>query len=383
MSERELALPFEDELDTRAARRRREQKKKRDRRRAFTAMILVLTIFVLLAGGVWYGIGKVRSLMAAPDYAGTGSGQVVVQVKDGDTATAIAATLVEKGVVKSAKAFVEASTKDPRSLGIQPGSYAVRKQMKASEALALLLDPKKSRVTLSFQLREGLSSMQAFAEIEKATKIPVAELAAAAKQPAALGVPAWGHKNIEGFLFPATYDLPPDSDATSVLKAMVERSVQELETLDFVAKAQQVNLEPYEALKVASLVEGEGRPENFGKVARVVYNRENSEMPLQFDSSTLYSRELRGLPRRPTKQGELYENLRDPRDPYSTYVNKGLPPTPIANPGTAALEAAVAPTPGPWLYFVVVSADGEMAFTDNLAAHEANIAKCRAAGKCN
>jgi UPF0755 protein len=345
-------------------------------------MILVLTIFVLLAGGVWYGIGKVGSLLSAPDYGGAGTGQVVVQVKEGDTASAIAGTLVQKGVVKSTKAFVEAATADPRSLGIQPGSYQVRREMKASEALALLLDP-ESRVTLSFQLREGLSSMQAFAEIEKATKIKATALAAAAKNPAALGVPAWGHRNIEGFLFPATYDLPPDVDAAGVLKAMVQRSVQEMEALDFVRKAERVNLEPYEALKVASLVEGEGRPENFRKVARVVYNRENSGMPLQFDSTTLYGRELRGLPRRPTKAGELFENLRDPSDPYSTYVHDGLPPTPIANPGTAALEAAVAPDRGDWLYFVVVSADGEMAFTQSLAEHEANIAKCRAAGKCN
>jgi UPF0755 protein len=236
---------------------------------------------------------------------------------------------------------------------------------------------------MSFQLREGLSSMQAFAAIEKATGIRATDLAAAAKQPAALGVPAWGHKNIEGFLFPATYDLPPDTDATSVLKAMVARSVEELTAIDFVGKAARVNLEPYEALKVASLVEGEGRPEDFGKIARVVYNRQNAGMPLQFDSSTLYGRELRGLPRRPTQPGELYANLRDPSDPYSTYVNKDLPPTPIANPGAAALKAAVAPEQGPWLFFVVVSSDGQMAFTDSLAVHEANIAKCKAAGKCN
>jgi UPF0755 protein len=382
MSERELALPFEDELDTRGARRRRLQKKKRDRRRAVTAMILVLTIFVLLAGGVWYGIGKVRSLLAAPDYAGAGSGKVVVQIKEGDTASAVATTLVQKGVVKSTKAFVEAANADPSSRGLQPGSYQVRRAMKASEALTLLLDP-RSRVTMSFQLREGLSSMQAFAAIEKATGIRATDLAAAAKQPAALGVPAWGHKNIEGFLFPATYDLPPDTDATSVLKAMVARSVEELTAIDFVGKAARVNLEPYEALKVASLVEGEGRPEDFGKIARVVYNRQNAGMPLQFDSSTLYGRELRGLPRRPTQPGELYANLRDPSDPYSTYVNKDLPPTPIANPGAAALKAAVAPEQGPWLFFVVVSSDGQMAFTDSLAVHEANIAKCKAAGKCN
>jgi UPF0755 protein len=382
MSEQGFGLPFDDEPDSRRARRRRQEKRKRDRRRAVTAMILVLAVFVLLAGGVWYGVGKVGALLAAPDYDGAGTGRVVVQIKDGDTATAIADTLVAKDVVKSTKAFVEAATDDPRSLGLQPGSYEVRRQMKASAALALLLDP-QSRVTVRFQLREGLSSMQAFAEIAKATTITAAALAAAAKNPAALGVPAWGHKNVEGFLFPATYDLPPDIDATGVLRAMVARSVQELESLDFVRKAQAVNLQPYEALKVASLVEGEGRPENFGKVARVVYNRENSGMPLQFDSSTLYGRELRGLPRRPTKAGELYANLRDPSDPYSTYAHNGLPPTPIANPGTAALQAAVTPDQGPWLFFVVVSADGQMAFTDNLAEHEANIAKCKAAGKCN
>jgi UPF0755 protein len=382
MSEHGFALPFDDEPDSRRARRRRAEKRKRDRRRAVTAMILVLAVFVLLAGGVWYGVDKVGALLAAPDYDGAGRGEVVVQIKDGDTATAIGGTLVAKDVVKSTKAFVEAATADPRSLGLQPGSYKVRREMKASEALALLLDP-QSRVTMNFRVREGLSSMQAFAEIEKATGVKASALRAAAQQPAALGVPSWGHKDIEGFLFPATYDLPPDTDATGILREMVARGVQELEATDFVAKAARVNLEPYEALKVASLVEGEGRPEDFGKIARVVYNRENQGMPLQFDSTTLYGRELRGLPRRPTQPGELYNDLRDPSDTYSTYTNKGLPPTPISNPGRAALEAAVTPEQGPWLYFVVVGADGQTAFSTTLAEHEANIARCKAAGKCN
>jgi UPF0755 protein len=144
-----------------------------------------------------------------------------------------------------------------------------------------------------------------------------------------------------------------------------------------------VNLDPMEALKVASLVEEEAKQPDFGKVARVVYNRLKAPMPLQYDSTTLYGRELRGLPRLPAGSGALYTALRDPSDPYSSYSNNNLPPTPIANPGKAALEAAVAPERGAWLYFAVVTAEGRLGFATTLAGHNENVAKCRAIGKCN
>jgi UPF0755 protein len=382
MSELDLGLPFDDEPDTRQARRRRQEKRQRDRRRAMTAMVLVLTIFVLLGGGIWYGVDRVGALLAAPDYPGPGTGQVVVQIQPGDTASDIAGTLQGKGVVKSTKAFVDAATAEPRSRALQPGSYQLRKQMKAADALVLLLDS-ASRVTLRFTVPEGLSAIQTYRVIEKQTGIPQATLKAAAKDAAALGVPAWGGGNVEGFLFPDTYDLDPGSNATAVLKEMVARSVTVMEEIGFLGKARAVNLDPMEALKVASLVEEEAKQPDFGKVARVVYNRLKAPMPLQYDSTTLYGRELRGLPRLPAGSGALYTALRDPSDPYSSYSNSDLPPTPISNPGKAALEAAVAPERGAWLYFAVVTAEGRLGFATTLAGHNENVAKCRAIGKCN
>jgi UPF0755 protein len=382
MSELDLGLPFDDEPDTRRARRRQREKRQRDRRRALTAMLLVLTIFVLLGGGIWYGVDKVGALLAAPDYPGPGTGQVVVQVQPLESASDIAVTLEAKGVVKSTKAFVEAATAEPRSRGIQPGSYQLRKEMKAADALMLLLDS-EAKVTLRFTVPEGLSAVQTYKVIADQTGLSQTTFKAAAKNAAAVGVPAWGGGNVEGFLFPDTYELDPGTDAAGVLKAMVARSVQVMEQIDFLGKAQAVNLEPMEALKVASLVEEEAKEPDFGKVARVVYNRLKVGMALQYDSTTLYGRELRGLPRVPTEAGGMYEALRDPSDPYSTYTNQDLPPTPISNPGKAALEAAVTPERGDWIYFVVVTAEGRLGFATTLAEHNQNVVRCRAVGKCN
>jgi UPF0755 protein len=377
MSEDDFGLPFEEEPESRGSRRRRKEKRKRDRRRAMTAMVLVLTIFVLLGGGVWYGVEKVGALLAAPDYPGPGTGQVVVQVKPGESASEIAVTLEAVGVVKSTKAFVEAATADSRSVGIQPGSYTMKREMPAKDALAVLVDP-ASKVTLTFMVKEGLSASRMFKSIAEQTDITVAQLEAATKDPAALGVPAWGG-DIEGFLFPDTYILDPGTDAEGVLKAMVARANEVFEEIDFVNRAKQVNLEPIEALKVASLLEQEGITADFAKIARVIYNRLEQDMPLQMDSTTVYGRELRGVHRQTAlTRAEL--NRTD--DVYSTYTNKDLPPTPISNPGKAALEAALAPEQGPWLFFVLASTDGSSAFAVTLADHERNIQQCRAIGRC-
>jgi UPF0755 protein len=140
-----------------------------------------------------------------------------------------------------------------------------------------------------------------------------------------------------------------------------------------------MNLSAYEALIVASLVEGEGIPSDFAKIARVVYNRLKEPMPLEFDSTTNYGRELAGKPRKSSAQFTRAE-LRDPSNPYRTHDKPGLPPGPIANPGKAALDAAVLPAGGPWLYFVRIDKKGNSAFASTLADHEANIARSRKNG---
>ena len=381
MSDLDIGIPFSDTSSSEPGRHRR---RRRRRGRTGVALTVVLAIFGGLVLSGWWGYGQIRDYLATPDYAGTGSGEVVVAIKAGDTATDIGNTLYKADVVKSAKAFVEAAQADPDSQGLQPGSYAVKKRMAAREALLLLLTP-ESKIFKRFTVPEGKSVIQTLAIISKATAIPLADLQKAAKDPAALGVPTWARADpsrplvLEGFLFPNTYDVQPDDTPVTILTAMVRQTVDVMAQVEFGGRASQLNLSQYEALTVASLVEGEGIPSDFGKIARVVYNRVAEAMPLEFDSTTNYGRELKGQPRKPSGKFSAAE-LRDPANPYRTHGRQGLPPGPIANPGKAALDAAVTPPGGPWLFFVRIDKQGNYAFAVTLAEHEANIARSRANG---
>ena len=117
--------------------------------------------------------------------------------------------------------------------------------------------------------------------------------------------------------------------------------------MDLVQRAQALNRSPYEILTVASLLEAEVRPADFTKVARVIYNRLDAGMPLQLDSTVAYATGADDL--------MLTQEQMDTASPYNTYLNTGLPPTPINSPGEAALDAALSPAQGPWLYFVTVN----------------------------
>jgi UPF0755 protein len=137
---------------------------------------------------------------------------------------------------------------------------------------------------------------------------------------------------------------------------MVAQFTKQAEALGFEAGARRLGLTTYQALIVASLVEEEaGVPGDFPKVARVVYNRLEAGMPLQFDSTLNYVLAQRKL-------HLTFEDIRTPSR-YNTYLHAGLPPTPISNPGLRALRAALEPAPGDWLYFVAIDKKGHSAFT--------------------
>jgi UPF0755 protein len=307
-------------------------------------------------------------------------------VRNGDTATDMAKTLYDKGVVKSTKAFVLAAQANPRSNTIQPGFYRLQLRMRAKDALARMIDG-SARVVSKVTLPEGLTYKETLAKLSQGTSIPVADLEAAAKDPIALGVPDfWFNrvdkkqsiKSIEGFLYPDTYEFSPGTTAVQVLKTLVNQFLKVAEGLQITTLAQQKGVTPFEVLITASLVQGEaGVPEDLGKIARVVYNRLDKPMELQFDSCTNYWRELNGQPR---KHGLTDAELKDPNNPYRTYGVAGLPPGPIGNPGKEALAAAINPPPGNWLYFVRIDKEGHSAFTNDYNQHLRNIALARKNG---
>lgn len=335
-------------------------------------LLVVLVVLVVLVAAAAWGVGKVKNhFRSAPDYTGSGTGSAVVQVKDGDTAYSLAPRLVALDVVKSAAAFRKAAADNSKASSLQPGVYQLHKRMSAASALALLLDP-RSRLQGRVTVPEGSTENQTLALIAKNTDIPLADLKAAAGNPAALGLPSYA-KGLEGFLFPATYDVQPGTSAVEALSMMVQRFQQSADSNDLVAGSRALGLTPYQVVTVASLIERESRlSDEYPKVARVVYNRLKKNMTLGIDASILY-----GLGR---TSGVLHQSELEKDTPYNTRLHTGLPPTPIASPGDVALQAALHPAPGDWLYYVLMDKNGRQLFTADYQEFLRQKAKSQAAG---
>jgi len=303
----------------------------------------------------------VSSLTESNDYTGSGSGAVSVVVHSGDTSRVIGTALVKAGVVKTSRAFDQAASASPRSGSIQPGTYALRAKMSAVSALAMLLDP-ANRTVPRVTIREGLWTSEVVSALAAATGRPPADYAVALRNPVLLGLPAGARGKAEGYLFPSTYEFAADATAAEQLRTMVAKSLAELRKLR-VSPARMQHV-----LTVASIVEAEVRtiPDR-AKVARVIENRLARPMRLQLDTTVSYIWQQRG------KAGTT-KAQRARRSPYNTYLVAGLPPGPINSPGLSAIQAALKPTPGPWLYFVAVNPDtGETRFAVNAAGHSANV----------
>jgi len=321
------------------------------------AVLFVLALLVALVAGALYGGQRVLAMFeSAPDYPGPGGEEVVVQIEPGQTAADVATTLRDEDVIASRSAFLSVANPDPRAASLQPGFYRLLKQMRAADAFELLLDP-AARVLGRVTVPEGYTVEQTLEALAAGTEIPLEDFQAAAQDSAAIGLPEYA-ESLEGFLFPATYDVQPDSTAVDVLRMMTDRFKQAAQTLDIESRAAELGVTPYEVVVIGSLIERESRlDEELPKVSRVVYNRLEQGIPLGIDAAILY-----GLGR--TSGGLTASDLA--RDtPYENRRQAGLPPTPIASPGEAALTAALQPEDGDWLYYVLMDRDGRHLFTDD------------------
>ena len=334
---------------------------RRRRRRRPVAIVLSLVVLAVLIGGVVFGGKQLLGMFVDEDYSGSGTGTVDIRVKDGDTLSDIGRTLVSSDVIASVGPFVDAAEANSDAMGITAGVYRLHKQMSGAAALELMLQP-DSRLFSRVTLPEGTIAASTLQRIADATGMPLADLQAAAANPAALGLPAYANGSLEGFLFPATYDIEPDQTATDVLSAMVHRTTQALDDLG-VPEDQRLGV-----LTEASIVQAEASStDDMAKVARVLDNRIATGMNLQLDTTVNYANGKTGLTTTP-------EDRANP-SPYNTYVHPGLPPGPIGNPGEDAIRAVLNPAEGAWLFFVVVNPDtGETRFAVTLEEHQANVA---------
>lgn len=223
--------------------------------------------------------------------------------------------------------------------------------------------PEKPRPLL---IPEGWRAAQVYAAIDRELKLPAGS-AKAAVAATALPLPAEAKGNPEGYLFPATYPVTSQSTPASLLTYMVETANKSLATKAVADGGKAHGMTPYQTATLASIIEAEAETrQDMGKVARVVHNRLAKSMPLQMDSTINYALN------RSTVDTKLSETKID--SPFNTYERQGLPPTPIDSPGLQAMAAAVAPTPGDWLFFVTVK-QGDTRFSATYEEHKRHVAE--------
>jgi peptidoglycan lytic transglycosylase G len=347
------------------------RKRRRGGRKVALVLLSVFVIFIAAVGAVGYHY--YREYLNPPDFPGAGSGSVVVQIVPGELPSQVGTRLAALGVVASERAFYNAAKSSPQGNSLEPGYFRVRKQMKASLALALLLNP-ASRVQSKVTIPEGFRLQQIIALLGRDTgNLKGYEQAIA--DPAALGLPSFANGKPEGYLFPATYELAPKTPPVQVLKSMVAQFEQQAASLGLPAASARAQESQGAVITVASLIEAEGkRPQDYPKIAEVIYNRLNDTPPmhLQLDTTVLYGMNL--------VHSKAAFSTTFP-SPYNTYVHGGLPPGPIDSPGRTAIEAALHPAHGNLLYFLTInSRTGQTLFFTTATAFDQAVARYGSTG---
>ncbi|WP_136056773.1 endolytic transglycosylase MltG [Microbacterium sp. K24] len=348
-----------------------DRPKKKRRTGCLVALIIVLVIVGgLAAGGVWawntYG-DKISDAMGWGEPAdweeGIATGEVLVTIKEGDTGGPVSTALFEAGVTRTEDVFYDYLINENLAVTFYPGVYRLQEKMTAEAALAALKDD-ANKLENTVSVAEGGTITSSLPGIAETLGIPIEDFQAAVADPSVYGVAA---QSLEGWLFPAVYTFDPEVTATQVIQKMVDRTRESLTAHGVPdADAQRV-------LTIASIIQREGRLDDFAKVSRVIQNRLDIDMLLQMDSTAQYG------------YGSLHEGVvsssaeaLEDDNAWNTYKHTGLPITPIASPSDAAIDAAMHPVDGPWLYFVTINlSTGETQFSETLAEHEQGIEKWR------
>ena len=296
-------------------------------------------IAVALSGLVFtLGANSFHNAYLLNDYLDSTSNQKVdILIEPGDTGTKIAEKLYKSGVIKASKVFYKIAINQKRSNSISPGVHEIDLKISAKAALDQLLDPKRNRGVFGFI--EGLRKNEIF-DLLKKSRLVSGDLSPSVKPDK-----IYKTTNLEGFLFPAQYSFAPGTSTDTAVNQMVQR-------FNLAAKTSKIDqgfngFSPFELVTIASIIQAEGDPQDFTKIARVIYNRLKIKMPLQMNTTVEYAANLRGKIRLPYKQLEVNSK-------YNTYKYRGLPPGPIGSPGQEALNASVNPESGDWIYFITV-----------------------------
>jgi UPF0755 protein len=365
---------YEDEYDDYEG----DQGEGLSRRRGCRAVLFVFVLLLVGAGvGAWFAWTWVQGEM---DPSGEPGDEVLVEIPEGASTSDIGHELADAGVISNATVWDwYIRFRDPGEF--QAGPYRMRLNSSFTEAIDALEEGALPPNSILITVPEGLTLTQTLARLadpEDGVEGFTAEgLQAALADPKSRSsaLPA-DQRSLEGTLFPESYAVEEGDTEAVVIQRMVAQLDSTLAELDMQGRAQALGLSPYQVLTVASLVEEEaGTDQDRARVARVIYNRLAEQMPLQIDATSCY---IKNEPGGCTlSQADL-----ESESPYNTRNRAGLPPTPIASPGRASIEAALNPASGDWLYYVLDAEanDGSHVFTADYDEFVEAKQRCNEAG---
>jgi len=346
------------------------------RKRRLLWLKITLPILLVLggAGGVatfaWLNYEEqVRELLGWQlpiDYAGTGNGEiVVVSIQSGDIGSDVASSLHDAGVTMTFDAFYDlllSLEEQGAPVSFIPGNYSLEKEMSAQSAFDALQNP-ENKITDRLLIREGTILPNALEIIAETTGIPLEDFQTASTDLAFFGLPAEA-PSLEGYLFPATYNLDGTETAQGLLKLMVDEMFTRLDAAGVSPE------DRHRVLTMASIIQREAgsNPDDFYKVSRVFQNRLDDGWNLESDATVGYGADTLDT------VFTTDEDRADASNPYNTYANPGLPIGPIGLPGDLAIDAALNPVEGPWFFFVTIDlATGETVFSETIDEHESAV----------
>lgn len=360
--ESKATAPSRSAVTGRSARRKARRKK-----RTIAAVVILVVIGLITGAAVIAAkeLGGISGIISGgEDYEGKGTGEVIIEIPEGASGKTIGGILEKEGVIADADVFADIFKKNSLAQGVQAGRFRMHKRMSSREALAMLLDP-TSKADIKVTIPPGFTVKQIKTRLEETAGFNADQVAEAFADPAEYGIPGQSEESFEGWLAPDTYTVSTKQSIKDLVKTMVDTQIKRLDEAG-VAPEQRAGV-----LIKASILEKEVNLDKYyAQVARVIENRlqDNPDTHgfLQMDSTVVY-----GLGRSggiPSSQ-DLKQDT-----PYNTYKHKGLPPTAIGTVGLKALQAAVKPADGKWLYFTTVNLDsGETKFALTLEEQKKNV----------
>jgi uncharacterized YceG family protein len=350
-----------------------------DRRGRRVRLVVVLVLFFLVAGTVYAAVAKYRDCREPPP----SNGQTVsFDVPEGATGRDVVERLHEQGLINCGGFLGNLLLRGTGKAGdIRAGTYDLPVGTSLDGIVTIITSPPPKVPTVRLTVPEGLRIASTYpgersisSVVAEATGLSAKAFVHAAgdlRRHRSAYLPK-GATTLEGLLFPNTYQLRKKHlTADTVVDTMLDQFDAVAAQIDLTGGANALGLTPYQVVIVASMIEREAQvPGDRAKIASVIYNRIAQGMTLGIDATLLYDD--------PTPDGQLSTSDIETDTPYNTRINAGLPPTPIASPGQASLEAALHPAKTDFLYYVFCPPDGPGVhrFATTLREHNANVQQC-------